>query len=425
MWQSEVLTSQRERLAAVWVSPRFWAMLSSMSNRGVGFIVSLSISRLINAHSLALYISTVIAAATVTAPFVQMLFNAGTVNGAHRASHAWLRSVLRFELSFAAWVTPLLILALGAMQWGIAYPLAVEAGSSGVWLVLVGVSAVAAQLLVAALGGLLNGMNRQLLSYRTQAVVSMATITLSFPAVWLGGMTGAWLVFMLNSWVPVLLLGALAWRVLHEAGPAESVDQDLPPPRQEAWRQIRLCMPNAVGVLVSGAATWLCTIKLVSMHHGAAGVATLAIANQWMTLILVPVTSWGGVQLRELVDMRRKGGTAGESWRFTRALLKRNLAVTGALVAVVLVLSSVLESAYRLQGHGLVNLLWVSALVALAATGYGVVESLLIAWERQWVLMRLLLIGLMAQVAFTFAFIEHAVLIAQLGALVSWGVMVG
>ncbi|MEY2843207.1 MAG: hypothetical protein RI920_1244, partial [Pseudomonadota bacterium] len=130
-------TMARWSPAEMWASPRVWATLSNMSNRGVGFIVSLTISRLLNTQSLALYISTVIAAATVATPIVQMLFNAGTVGGARTAPMVWLRRFLRLELLVVALVVPVLVGVLGAMQWGIAAPLSREVGSSTWWLVVV------------------------------------------------------------------------------------------------------------------------------------------------------------------------------------------------------------------------------------------------------------------------------------------------
>lgn len=413
----------------IWSSPRTWAMLSTMSNRGVGFIVSLSISRLLNAHSLALYISTVIAASAVSTPFFQMIFNAGTVGGARPAPASWLKRYLRRELHLVALVVPVLVLMLWWMQWDISAPLSREVGSDTSWLVVVGISAVGSQLLVAALSGLLNGMNLQLSTYRVLAVVSMATILLSFPAVWFWGMSGAWAVLVCNSWIPVVLLWVMAGRALrHEPGhllmDAMDPTEALPEPGGEAIRQIKLCLPNALGVAASGAVAWLCSIKLVSIHHGAAGVATVAIANQWLTLILVPVSSWGGVQLRELVALRMQGLPWGDVRPVMARLWWQNMATTGVLAALMAVGAPLLATAYRMQGQGLVELVWISAAAALAATTYGLIESLVIAWERQWLLMRLMLVGLGTQIAVTLMFIDRSLLVAQWGALLSWLAMV-
>jgi hypothetical protein len=418
--------------AELWSSPRTWAMLSTMSNRGVGFIVSLSISRQLNAQALALYIATVIAASTVTTPFVQMIFNAGTVGGARPAPATWLRQYLRRELVLVGLVAPVLMLVLAWMQWGISAPLSREVGSDTVWLVAVGISVVASQLMVAALSGLLNGMNLQLSTYRVLAVVSMATILLSFPAVWFWGMSGAWTVLICNSWMPVLLLSAMAQRALRR-GPASSsrvptsedeTEAALPDAGAEAWRQIRLCLPNALGVAASGLAGWLCSIKLVSMYHGAAGVATVAIANQWLTLVLVPVSSWGGVQLRELVGLRMQGKPWPEVKPVVRRLWWRNLATTGVLAALMAAGAPWLAMAYRMEGQGLVELVWISAGVALVATAYGLIESVVIAWERQWLLMRLMLVGLGAQIAVTLWLIDRSLLVTQWAALLAWVTMV-
>jgi hypothetical protein len=411
--------------AELWGSPRLWATLSTMSNRGVGFIVSLSISRLLDTQSLALYISTVIAASTVVAPLVQMLFNAGTVGGASAAPRKWLRAFLAYEKRVVCLATPLLMLLLGAMQWSIAAPLSREVGVSTWWLVLVGFSAIGSQLFVGAMSGLLNGMNCQLSTYRLQAFVSMATILLSFPAVWIGGMTGAWLVLIGNSWMPVLLLFVMVRRNLgstdgEPGGRQVERGLDLPDPRAEALRQIRLCLPNVIGLAASGVAVWFCTIKLVSVHHGASGVATVAVANQWLTLILVPVSSWAGVQLRELVGLRLQSSSRYALRCLMKRLLMRNLLTTGALAAGLLVAAPILEVVYRMQGKGLADLLGISALVALMFTIYGVLESALIAWERQWLLMRMMFVGLAMQTLVTLLFIDHSVMVAQLGTLVAW-----
>jgi len=230
-----------------------------------------------------------------------------------------------------------------------------------------------------------------------------------------------------------MVLRALRGADEHLVAPGQA---DLPDPAGEAWRQITLCLPNAIGVAASGVAGWLCTIKLVSMYHGAAGVATVAIANQWMTLILVPVTSWGGVQLRELVEARKRsqagasgasaesGADAESGLAVLRRLLTRNLLTTGLLVVVVALGASVLETTYKMQGRGLIELLWISGAVALAATVYGVIESMVIAWERQWLLMRLMFVGLTVQVLITLVFIDHSLLVVQWGCLMAWVTMI-
>lgn len=422
MWRGQ---SAGDLLRGLWASPRFWATISTMSNRGVGFVVSLSISRLLDTHALALYISTVITASSVVTPLVQMLFNVGTVGGARHAPSRWLRAFLAFELKVVGIFLPILVAVLGLMQWNIAEPLSEEVGSSPVWLVVVAISAIGGQLLVAAFGGLLNGMNKQLLSYRAQAFVSMFTMLFSFPSVWLAGITGAWVVLICNCWIPVTLLGVIAWRVLASMAAEGGHAEDMPRPAAEAWRQMRHCLPNVLGVAVSGFAGWFCTIKLVSQHHSASGMATLAVANQWLTLILVPVTSWGGVQLRELVGLRLSRQPWGEVRKVGKRLVVRNLAMTGALVALVVLAAPLLERVYRLQGQGLRELLWVSGAVALTATMYGVIESLVIAWERQWILLRLLVAGLIVQVAFTWTLIDRSLSIAQWGTLSAWVTMVG
>ena len=55
---------------------------------------------------------------------------------------------------------------------------------------------------------------------------------------------------------------------------------------------------------------------------------------------------------------------------------------------------------------------------------YGVIESWMIAWERQWMLMRLMFAGLLPQMLFTLALIDRSLLVAQFGMLVAWVTMV-
>lgn len=422
----------------LWASPRAWAFVGALSTRGAGFVASFSLARFAGATPLALYLATVVAASVVSTPLAQVLFNGGLLSATSAPTAAWARGLFRVVLGMAVLGALPLVLIFVAMHSQVVNEASQLAARDVAWLWVAGVGAVCGQVLTQALTGLLNGLGAQLPTARVTACLSTLLMPLSVPAVWWLGLQGAWIMLLLSSWLPVLVLGALVlrwlqrgWRAVEASGGPDASEApvaiEADGPAQAMWQQVRSGWPNAVALMAAGAAGWLCSIYLVQRHQGAAGVAVLGVATQWMTLILMPATSWGGVVLRELAEARLRSDARSALGPTLRRLMLRNVLVTLAVAAVVLAASGWLERAYRLDGAGLPALLAVSVLASLVLSANGVLERALITWDRQWALMLISFAGLSAQVACTVIWVERSVQAVQWGlmlsAIVSSGLM--
>lgn len=406
--------------------------MGALSTRGAGFVASFSLARFAGSTPLALYLATVVAASVVSTPLAQVLFNGGLLSATSAPTATWARGLFRVVLGMAVLGALPLVLIFVAMHSQVVNEASQLAARDVAWLWVAGVGAVCGQVLTQALTGLLNGLGAQLPTARVTACLSTLLMPLSVPAVWWLGLQGAWIMLLLSSWLPVLVLGALVlrwlqrgWRAVEAADATAATAAD--DPAHAMWQQVRAGWPNAVALMAAGAAGWLCSIYLVQRHQGAAGVAVLGVATQWMTLILMPATSWGGVVLRELAEARLRSDARSALGPTLRRLMVRNVLVTLAVAAVVLAASGWLERAYRLDGAGLPALLAVSVLASLVLSANGVLERALITWDRQWALMLISFAGLAAQVACTVIWVERSVQAVQWGlmlsAIVSSGLM--
>ena len=406
------------RLQAMMTSPRAWATLATLASRGSGFVASFSLSRLAGAPSLALYISTVITASAVATPIAQVLFNSTTLSGTAAPSASWLRRFLKANLLLATVLLLPVCVLFYLMHWDAAAELAGGLGLPDAWLVVVGISTVAGQIYLAVLTGLLNGIGAQVPSARLMSAVSLLLMVFSYPAVAHAGVRGAWTLLLLSNWVPVIWQGVLFARHLRRDWVRQVAEADVcaDRPGHAAWSQFLAGVPNALGLVVTGFVAWFCTIYLVQRELGAHAVAVVAVSNQWMTLMLLPATSWGGVVLRELAQLRLSGPSAGGPWPLVRRQVLRNGGITLLVVMAVLVVSPWIESGYRLEGQHLIALLCVSGVASVLSSMTGVFERVLICWDRQVPWMLLLVAGLAAQVAFTYALVGRSVVNVQGGA---------
>lgn len=411
----------RGHALALWRSPRAWAFIGALCTRGAGFIASFSLSRHLGPSFLALYISTVITGAAVSGPLAQVLFNSGTLAAHAAPSVSWSQRLLQANL----WLGSALLLPLCAlfavMHWPMASPLAAKLGVSQGLLAVVGFSTVAGQVYVSALTGLLNGLGAQLPSARLTAWVATLLMALSYPAVAMFGITGAWVVLLISAWLPVLLLWRLSHRYLRDtwAPAVEPAHFEVAPPLSVALRYLREGIPSSMAVMASGLVAWFCSIYLVQHYLGPQAVAVLAVANQWMTLILMPATSWGGVILKEMAHLRLSRDGVQQLPSALRRMVGRNMLVTGLLAVAVALASDWIVAGYRLQGHGLSTVLMVSGAAALLGSAYGVLERALICWDRQWQLMVFSFLGLLIQVVFTVMLVSESIIVVQLGVMLA------
>lgn len=409
----------RKHVVALWHSTRAWAFVGALCTRGAGFIASFSLARFVGADALALYVSTVVTAAVVATPLAQVLFNGGTLVATAAPSALWARRLVRASTWMGlAWM-PVLAALFWWMHGQLGGASVDGAGTALPWLMLAGVCSVAGQVFGFALTGLLNGLGAQLPAARQMAVQSAALMPLSMPCVYAFGLHGALGMLVLSAFLPVALqLWLVArWLGRHWQAGEGDLHADTEQPWQVLAAQVKAGVPNAISLVAAGVGSWFCSIYLVQQHQGASGVALLAVATQWTTLVLMPATSWGGVVLRELAQQRLRTDSHRTLWPALWRLMGRNVLVTAVLGLAVLLAWHWIEQGYRMQGLGLFELMLVSVGAALVSSAHGVLERALITWQKQWELMVFAFAGLLAQVGCTLAFVDDRL------AAVQWGLM--
>lgn len=418
------LAVMEDRIRSLWASPRAWAFAGALCTRGAGFIASFSLARYAGPTVLALYISTVITLAAVTLPLAQVMSNGGLMAATRAPTRDWALRLLAANAGLAVLcLLPLAAVAV-VMHGGMATRLVRELDASWVALLLGGFSCGAGQVFLFLLNGSLNGLGAQLQAARTVAVVALLMMAVSYPVVRTWGLNGAWAVLALNTWLPAFLLWRLHRRhLLHTWSPqlavTEEEEKTISTPWQAASAEARRGVPQAAAVMATNLVGWFCSIYLVQETLGVQAMAVLAVANQWLTLSLMPATSWGGLILKEMADLRLSEQGRRRLATVVRDQVVRNVSVTFLVAGSVLLASPWLESAYRLDGMGLMTLIAVSGLAALAMSMTVVVQNALISLNKQWEWMMCALAGLGGQAVVSWVGIAHGAWTVQLGLMVS------
>lgn len=408
-------------LQALWHSPRVWTMLSALLTRGVGFIASFSLAREAGAEALSLYIALVITGAAVVSPFAQVFLNASTMAAARAQTGTWLSQFVLRNLLLGFGVAVPLLVVFAYLHWQVAAFSAHQLHVPLMWLGAVGCSVVLAPLWQAVLIGAMNGSGWQTSCAKVTALTAAVVMPFSYPAAHVAGVKGAWVVLLLSVWLPLLVLWLLWLRRRQQVVTdwQSSTHQTLSSPWRQSWLYFWDGLPNAGALLLGGLVTWWCSVHLPQKVWGAQGLAILSINNQWLTLILLPATSWGSVALAEMARAHATHVGAPNAWALIRRWLMRNALVTGAVALGVLALAPVLESAYRIEGQGFTALLLVSAASAMLSAAYAVFERALICWGRQHYLLLIAALAAVAQVVMTQAMVDQSLLYVQ------WAVLLG
>lgn len=406
-------------MRALWASSRVWTVLSALAARGVGFLASFFLSREHGAATLALYIALVITAAAVVTPVTQLFSNSATLVGARVHSSRWLFRYLRLNLVLTALLTVPLCVLFALLHWAFASRLAEAQHVSPIWLAVVGASLMLGPLWQAVLSGVLNGMGSQASAARLTAMVGVALLPLSYGAVHAWGVRGAWGVLLCSIWAPVI---ALIWLMRVDAWSTLTGD-DVDPGNESPWmlsrRLVLESLPSVGASVMNGAVSWLCTVKLAELAWGTTGVALLAVTNQWISLVLLPATSWSAVAFGEFAQSHANRALAGDANRLLRRWVLRNGGVTVLSGVLVFAAMPWIEAAYRLQGQGLAELFAVGAMAAVVLSVHGVLERALICWGAQPVLLVATLAAGLAQTSVTWMNIGSGLMVVQ------WAVLTG
>jgi len=177
-------------------------------------------------------------------------------------------------------------------------------------------------------------------------------------------------------------------------------------------------LPSIAAIIVNNGVNWVCTIFFVQSIFGTVGVGVVAVAAQWLNLMLIPATSWGGVSLKVLTDAIASGNEK-TVWHTSVGLMRKNFLVTIALAGSIALASGLIARAYGLSDTDVALLICVNALCAIVAAINNVFERFLLALDRQGWWLFFSLISFSAQMAVTVLFIAKGLWIVPVGVLVA------
>jgi O-antigen/teichoic acid export membrane protein len=365
------------RLSAMLTGPRAWLTLGMLLPRASGFLTGLLLARLGGAATVGVYSTVMNTAAPLVAPLSHALINNNTLMAGEMAPGG-LRGLWRANaLILAAAV----VLGLPAFAWlyaraapGPEVP-GLEAWHLG-WALLGATAVFISQFGTPTAAALLHGEGR----FRKAGQLAVAT--------GLVGLLGVWPVVqafgLIGAIALAALVAALGWALVafdllsrHGRAPAHP-----PPLAGPIARRLRQALPAMAGMGLNGAVNWLCMILITSASWQADGVGVVGIALQWSTLMLIPATSWGGMNLQKLGESHR-AGDAATLWSTVGTLLRRNAGVTAVAALVVALSSGLLEQVYGLRGSGLAPTLCAFAAAAVVTSANAVLEKYWWAAGRQ------------------------------------------
>ena len=398
-----------QRISKLLRGPHFWMLFASLMTRGAGFVTSFFIARLAGGAALGIYSSAVNTASSVVSPFSQVVANNATIMAVNAQSQSE-EAVVRFARANVLMAATLSLLSFVAFYGLYAVALSGEgAHEEAGWLVLLAAaSVIIAQIGGAVVQGFYNGLGHFVAAARVFATVALLVVIMAFPAVYYLGLSGAFGLLVIASVLPLLLLGVHILR-----GRGAACDCSL----QEALLQVGRCLlnslPTAGATTANATVNWLCTIYFVQHAFGMHGVGMVAVAGQWLTLLLMPATSWGGVTLN-LLSVSAMKRDAHELRRTVHSLVIKNVIATFALAVVIALASGLIARAYNLDG-GFVELLCVNAVAAVVASVNNVFERLLFCLNRQRTWFVFSTLSFLVQLGVTMMWINNGVVVVALG----------
>lgn len=403
----------RKTITATLNNSRLSMLFASLATRGNGFLISLLIARLAGAPALGVYSALVNTAATVATPFAQVMTNNSTVLGADGSRHG---NGNYCAYARASYFLALLLSVVSAVALFLLYEFMLDSDAShSPLLVSVAVCVVIAQVLGAVSLGFLYGAGEFILASRITLFVVLAACLGAYPAIQRWGLSGALALLLFISLGPPVLMGA---RVLTRHPEKEGA--------REAWagalREVRFrffrALPSVAATTTNNGVNWLCTIYLVQSVFGSAAVGVVAVAGQWLNLMLIPATSWGGVSLKVLSDAVASGDEKA-AWRDATGLMRKNLLVTLVLSGVIALVSESIARAYGLSDTDIALLICLNAACAMVAAINNVFERFLLALDRQAWWLVFSLVSFSIQMAVTLLFIAKGLWVVPVGVLVA------
>lgn len=392
-------------------------VLANLATRGFGFLVSLVLARTAGIGVLGAYSSLQISSSAPITPLSLPLANTATLMATeHTAEHGlraigvahrWIIGL--FALVGAGGGCALLLLASSeaAAQDKQVMPLATG---------LVAVALLAAsQLLTQFSVGLYHGAQRGRDCAQAIGVTMVVATLLCIPVVITWGIEGALTLAVMAAASPGMWL---TWRLRTLPRPAH----DISPAHQQALRheaalRIRQALPSVISTIIRNGTSWFCCIYLAGRFHGPEGVGLVTIGLQWMMLMQLPISSWGGRIVSDLGAAHDRGpedfNAALRQW-FGKCMLVATVSSVAVAVAF-----PVLAQLYKVDAWHMTMLMAINAVASILAAATYVYERAAFCLKRQRAWLWLSGAADVCQIVFTLALAPQALLFIVAGPIVS------
>ena len=389
-------------------------VLANLASRAFGFLVSLMLARLSGVQVLGAYSSLQISSSAPTSPMSLPLANSATLMASANAPALGLLGVARAHLP-VLWVASVVaLLGGGGLVW-----LSYSADSGGsvlpltTSLLVVGVLAVA-QLWSQVLQGLFHGAGRSAECGQAIGGTMVLAIVLCGPVVFVFGIQGALVLAVWAAGGPAVWL---CWRLQRGAILVPTLPAIQHQLTKDVWLQVRLTLPSMATAVFRNGTSWFCCIYLAKLHFGDAGVGLITVGLQWMMLMQLPVSSWGGRIVSDLAEAQRKSDSA--LFDAQRHWMRKSALITAIVSAGVVLCTPVVAWLYRLETEVLLYLLVINGAASwLAALTY-VQERAAFCMREQQAWMRLSLGADAVQLLMTVSWASVSVYVIPAGSVVS------
>jgi O-antigen/teichoic acid export membrane protein len=383
---------------------RVWVVMATVAAQGSAFLVSMLITRTHGMAALGLYSATLNVAAIFSRPFTSMLEYNGAILSAARPT-------ARAALLRAHAPALLLLMAGGLVGFALLAPRSglPDVWDSAHWLMWIAAACVLFnQLQSSVTQGLLQGIGVFVRTAQWRLMMTLCIAATAVPLIGSAGLHGAYVVLALNSITPPLIM---IWIYLHpEDGQRPRAAPASEPPSVRLVTRAHLASLSSVAAAVFDASiAWFCLVFLVNKSHGADGLGWISLGLQWATLMLLPVTSWGGVTLKLLIDTKHTGCPSAVR-RVTNNQIVQNAGITLLVAMAIVVASPALAAIYHVQASLLWPILAVCGLWAVLAAANNVFERLFFCMDKQATWMGLSLLSGLVQMLVTYLTVPSTVL---------------
>lgn len=409
-WGGEVLRQKLSSDGALLVA-------SNLAARGLGFLVSLLMSRTEGVAGLGAYSTVMVTSSSATTPLTVPLASHGTLMVAKAKPGEVIAAQAPW---FALSVLFSLVAGQGMLQTSTTQN-SLSLSTSQQWSICA--LLVLGHLLTQWLAGVMHGASRSRTVAITSGSLTLACALAAYPVIaWLGlpGALGLATVCTLGPGLcHIVQLRLFALDASHMSSHESALL------RREAWGRLKQSLPNMGTAFLNAGTNWLCCIYLMQRFHGLEAVGMVALSLQWMMLMQLVVSSWGGKIVHALAASGGSNGLDRQGLKLEmNRQIKRCAAVTAATGLAVTLATPVIAALYKVDAATLGVLLAINAAASVLTAMNYVHERVFFLLPTQHAWLVVSVIAYTAQMGVTLALSPVSITATAVGNLVASAITV-